>query len=30
MGNGGEDIAPVSESYDAIIQRAMREAGISG
>jgi ribosome-binding protein aMBF1 (putative translation factor) len=30
MNAGQEDIAPVSESYDAIIQRAMREAGMTG
>lgn len=30
MNGGGDDIAPVTESYDAIIQRAMREAGITG
>lgn len=29
MNNGGDDIAPVTETYDAIIQRAMREAGLT-
>jgi ribosome-binding protein aMBF1 (putative translation factor) len=29
MGNGQEDIAPVSETYDAIIKKAMREAGLT-
>jgi hypothetical protein len=29
MNGGGDDIAPVTETYDAIIQRAMREAGLT-